>query len=341
MEIPFQVPAKFAAKMVLGHAQRVGVNIVDSGSGKILGHVQETGKLAQNLSGGLNPFVQAGQLTSSVAANVQLEQVKDMLGALQLMTGATLAVSAINLGVSVAGFVVMSRKLDKLGGQISGLEKGLSEVRGDIHQIDIRQRARDRAAIVSIMAIGDEAWKRKDAADLWRELADKLSREESYYRALLETDRPQGDSIIHDHAVPLDDAIAAHEALAHLVAARMKCLILLNELEATHHYAESLGGWLRRNFRNLTPPKIVENRFEQEATRLGKNQDDLRLDMLPRAQCFVGIIREQQEFADSMPLMIETMIQRRVDGREYVKRLREEKTENLLILESHNEPVPE
>lgn len=334
MEIPFQVPAKYVAKMALGQAKRVGVNIVDSGSGKILGHIQETGKLAQNLSGGLNPFVQAGQLTSSVAANVQLEQVKDMLGTLQLMTGATLAVSAINLGVSVAGFVVMSKKLDKLGGQIGGLEKGLSEARRGIHQIDVRQRGRDRAAIISIMAVGDEAWSRKDAVDMWRNLADKLSGEESYYRALLEADRPHGQSIIHDDAVPLEDAIAAHEALAHLVAARMKCLMLLNELEATHHYAENFSNWLRRNFRNLTPPKVVASRLEQEAARLGKRPDDLRLEMLPKAQGFIGVLREQQEFADSMPMMIDTMIRKRIDGRVYVHQLRNEQTQDILVLEA-------
>ena len=334
IEIPFQIPGKYVAKMAVGEVMRVGVNIVDSGSGKILGHVQETGKLAKSLSGGLNPFVQGGQLVSSVGANVQLEQVKDMLGALQLMSGATLAVSAINLGVSVAGFVIMSKKLDKLGAQIGGLEKELSEVRGEIHQIDVRQRARDRAAIISVMALGDEAWSRKDSEEMWRNLADKLSGEVCYYRALVEVDRPQGQSIILDPVVPLEDAIAAHEALARLVAARMKCLMLLNELEATHCYAQEVSEWLGRNFHNLTPPKIVASRLEKEAARLGKKPDDLRLEMLPEAQNFVCFLREQHEFADSMPRMVETMMQRGISGREYVRRLRTEETENLLILEA-------
>ena len=196
--IPFQIPAEYKARVASGALHRIGVNIVNPNTGQIVTHVQEAARLSAKLSGGFNPFVQAGQLASTLAANAQLEQVKNMLGTLQLMTGATLAVSAIGLGVSVAGFVVMSRRLDALGARIGGMEEVLKELRGDLYRIDVRQRARDRAAIASAMALGDEAWARSDQADVWRELAQALSLEENYYRALLEIDRPQGQSVIND-----------------------------------------------------------------------------------------------------------------------------------------------
>jgi hypothetical protein len=278
--------------------------------------------------------VQAGQLASTFAANAQLEQVKNMLGTLQLMTGATLAVSAIGLGVSVAGFVVMSRRLDALGARIGGMEEVLKELRGDLYRIDVRQRARDRAAIASAMALGDEAWARSDQTDVWRELAQKLSLEENYYRALMETDRPQGQSIIKDSAITWTDVVASHESLAQLVAARIKCLLLLNELAAAHDYAEAWGNWLRRNFRDLTPPTLVDGRLRSQALPKGSDTGVLRLELLPQAEEFIGIVRAQQEFADTMPDLIRTLGAREIDGRDYIDRLRSEEEQDVLLLDA-------
>jgi hypothetical protein len=334
IEIPFSVPGKFTVQILSGEVRRVGVNLINSQSGRIVGHVQEAGTLASKLAGGFNPLLQAGQLASSVAANVQLQQVKAMLGTLQLVSSATLAVSAINLGVSAVGFIVLSRKLDGLSGQINRLEAGLSEVTQGIRRIDVRQRARDRAQITSIFGQADEAWLRTDATDIWRLLTTKLADEESYYRALLDTANPGQQSIIYDNTVPLDEVLAAQEALAHLVAARLKCLVLLNELEAAHHYAQNVAEWSRRTFRTVTPPAIADARSRHEAARLGKQQDAVRLDTLTQAQSFTGIVRTQQEFADSMPAMLGTMIERKIDGRAYVTRLRNEKHEDLLVLEA-------
>ena len=332
--IPFQVPSKYAARVASGALKRIGTNIVDPNTGWIVSHVQEAGRLSANLSGGFNPFVQAGQLASSLTANVQLEQVKNMLGTLQLMTGATLAVSAIGLGVSVAGFVVMSRRLDALGARIGQMEEVLKDVRGDLYEIDLRQRARDRAAITSAMALGEEAWKRGDQADVWRELAQMLSLEENYYRALLEIDRPQGQSIVNDSAVQWIDVVASHEALSQLVAARIKCLLLLNELEAAHHYAEAWRDWLRQNFRDVTPPTLVDRRLRSQPQPTGGDSDLLRLELLPRAEEFIGIVRVQQEFADSMPYLIRTLESREIDGRDFIDRLRSESDQDLLVLDA-------
>ena len=334
IEIPFSVPAKFAGQILSGQVRRVGVTLMDSQSGRIVGHVQEAGTLASKLAGGFNPLLQAGQLASSVAANVQLEQVKAMLGTLQLMSGATLAVSAINLGVSAVGFVVLSRKLDGLSGQINRLETGLSEAKQGIGRIDIRQRARDRAQISSIFAQADEAWLRSDATDIWRHLTNKLADEENYYRALLDSGVPEQKSIIFDNTVPLEEVVAAQESLAHLVAARLKCLVLLNELEAAHHYAQDVAEWSRRTFRTVTPPAIADARSRYEAARLSKQEDTARLDILTQAQSFTAITRTQQEFADSMPVMLGTLIEKNIDGRAYVTRLRDEKHEDILVLEA-------
>src|SRR5262245_44186969 len=98
-----------------GAARRIGATIRDTGSGKILAHVQETG-LMQSLAGA-NPaglVLTGARLASSIVANVQLEQVRRMLGGLRMLTGATLAVSAVGVGVSAAGFALVLRRLGHL-----------------------------------------------------------------------------------------------------------------------------------------------------------------------------------------------------------------------------------
>ena len=53
--IPFIVPLKFATKFAAGSIVRHGALLKDSGSGQIVGHLQET-SLLQSVLGGANPF---------------------------------------------------------------------------------------------------------------------------------------------------------------------------------------------------------------------------------------------------------------------------------------------
>lgn len=331
--IPFEVPAKFLSRYAAGAIRRIGTNLIDVNSGKIVGHLQEAGRWYK-LAGGVNPFVQVGQLASSVYANVQLEQVKRMLSGLQMMTQATLAVSAVNLGVSVVGFAVVVRKLDQLSSQICMLENRLSEVHRLVSNIDIRQRARDRAAVFSLMASGDEAWKRRDQVAIWSNLANELLREEQYYRMLLATDVPREDAFILRPTASWLDVVAAHETLTYLVAARTQCLMLLNELDAAIHYANDWLSWLSRNYDPLTPPDIVKGRLNFAGRDTASSEDPLRLAKLEEMQSFLEIVRVQQQFAKTVPNTVRTLIHRGIDGRDYIERLRDEETEEILVLEA-------
>jgi hypothetical protein len=329
------MPADLAARYNLGQLQRFGTILKDVSTGQIAGHLQEASRLSSAISSGFNPFVQAGQLASSVAANVQLEQVKNMLGTLQLMTGATLAVSAVGLGVSVAGFVYVSKKLDTLAVKLGAMEGTLAEIRSDIHEIDVRQRARDRAAITSLMASGEAAWTRTDKIKVWQELESRLSLEEHYYRALLDVTGPSRTSILFDGMVDWQGAVGAHEALTHLVMSRLKTLLLLNEMEAAEHYACEWRDWLRANFRNVSASNVVDQRLATQQSIGGKPNaaTEPRLELLSNAESFVGIWRVQQEFADTLPLLIEELRRQGIDGRDYIERLRNEKQTEILVLE--------
>ncbi len=91
--IPFVIPQEFEKQVVTGAVKRFGTLLIEKN--RIVGHVQEAAPL-RRLLWSANPgsmFLGSGTLASSVTANIQLEQVKNMLSGLQLLTGAALAAS--------------------------------------------------------------------------------------------------------------------------------------------------------------------------------------------------------------------------------------------------------
>ena len=335
--IPFEIPDDCLARYAAGELKRVGVNLVRRDNGQIVRHLQEAGRLSSQLAGGFNPIVQAGQLASSLAANVQLEQVKKMLGALQIMTSANLAVSAIGLGVSVAGFIVVGRRLEQLRSSLERVEGRLATIDEAVARLDFRQRARERADVFSLLERGDEAWKRTDSEKVWMEVEQRLHSEASFYKTILEMYlEPNGTPNVR-RAVRWEDMVAAHETLSQLVAARTKCLVLLNELEAALDYATRWHLWLSVNYEHLTPPRLADLRTHEELHREKIDQDSQRLSMLSETEEFLRIVRVQQEFAESLPALMGSLIGHGIVGREYVERLANETKEPILLLEAKSD----
>ena len=84
--IPFSIPTEFVASLAEGNLIRVGTILKETGTGRIVAHLQETGIAQQLLSGiGGSPFLPliALNLASSGYANVQLGQLKTMVQGLQ------------------------------------------------------------------------------------------------------------------------------------------------------------------------------------------------------------------------------------------------------------------
>jgi hypothetical protein len=334
----FTVPQKFIGKIANGALKRIGGNLHDAASGQIVGHLQEAGDLASNLPvpTGLNPFSVVTEVIntgSSLYENYQNEKIIDLLESLQMMTGITMALSAVNLGVSAVGFVVMSKKLDGLKLDLERVDAGVSRIDDFVQQIDLRQRNKDRSTILSLMKQGDEAWEERDGTWTWRDLARRLHGEEHYYRTILGHDGVHDQSVFLHASIPLQEAISAHEALARLVAARVKTLVILNEIGAALAYAEEFRDWLRDRFLHFTAPAIVDARYQTTATREGKPVEIVRIELLPIAQRFIQLVREQQSFADSTVELLKTLLQRDVDGKAYVRALKEERDHPILIIE--------
>jgi hypothetical protein len=333
--IPFEVPDRFLVGVAAGAVRRIGATLRDRATGRIVAHLQETG-LLQGLAGAGGPaelaglVLSVGRLASSVIANVQLEQVKRMLSGLQFLTRASLAAAAVGVGVSVAGFALVLRRLSRV---VEGLRSGRSEAaaaRLAAERVETLLGARDRGRLESLLHRGEEAWARSDAAAVWKELDGALDAEQRYWQALV--GGAAGASVFHDPRFTLEQAAAAYEAALTLAAARVQTLLLLEELPAARGHARQFQRWHDELLFGLTPTDIAAARSSDPARRDGASEADARGRLLPLAKRFMDGAREIQLHVAGRAAMVEALIERGVRGRAYVEALRERTDEAVLVL---------
>ncbi len=146
--IPFEVPAKFLPKVLSGEYIRYGGILKEAATGRIVGHLKEVGSLSQSLASlPLSPT----KAVSFLAEHQQLSQIMTTLKALKLITGVGAIASVATLGVSVAGFVVLNKKLARMEGRLEQVFKMLAEVKEIAKNIDFKIDAREYAKLQASM----------------------------------------------------------------------------------------------------------------------------------------------------------------------------------------------
>ena len=331
--IPFEIPDRFLAAVARGAVCRIGTTLRDRATGRIVAHLQETGLLQRLISTGGNPvglLLSAGQLASSVAANVQLEQVKAMLSGLQLLTGASLAASVVGVGVSAAGFALVLRRLGNLERGLAGVRREVLAARLAVERVDAQLETAQRALVESLLERADEAWVRSDAATVWRQLDGPLDQAQRYWRGLV--GGRAGASILLDQRFRLEEAVAAYEAALTLAAARVQALLLLEEHAAALHHAREFHRWHEEALDGLTPIDIATARSAAMAEAEGMSEADARSRLLRTSQQFMDGVREVQLHVAGRPALIQTLIDRGLGGREYVEAVRDAADVPLVLL---------
>jgi hypothetical protein len=128
-----------------GYLQRVG-SVVRWASG--------TGK-----GGQIHSYLQETGLYEQLAStSLKLGEISKGLQVMQAFQVANLALEAVNIGVSVAGFALMNAKLNAVQGAIQNLSLGISLVSGQLDQIRQERIDEDFLALRSLARRLDEAW---------------------------------------------------------------------------------------------------------------------------------------------------------------------------------------
>jgi hypothetical protein len=331
--IPFEIPERFLAGFAVGAVRRIGATLRDPATGRILGHLQETGRFQQlaSICRPVGLLLSAGDLVSSITANVQLRHIQMALSSLQMLSGATLATAAVGIGVNVAGFALVLQRLKDLEKGIAAVNHDVLAARALAGRVDVRLAAVSRAVVESLLERGEEAWKRRDAINVWRQLDGPLDEVQRYGRALVDGGGPE-PSVFRDPRFSLEEAVAAYESVLVLAAARLQTLLLLDEHAAARHHAEEVHQWHERAIADLTPVDIAAARSRPLAEAEGMSEEDARSRLLRVARTFKDGVHEIRLQLADRPALFTTLAAKGIRGREYVEELRAQNDEPVLIL---------
>lgn len=208
-----------------------GSVIRDVATGKGVGFLQEAAPLASMALNGasLGPAGAAAegalgvaQVAQNEAIRVGVERLEQAVGVLQGLGVANLALGATGIGVSVAGFAVMSAKIDGVKRAVHGLADQIESISAKIDALQQDAIDVDLAELKSLSKSFDEAWQLGDAAAVrrWHDVARGALSQQSRFE--LRADRVLGGNAQHYlDADPFLDAISLASALR--VAALAAC----------------------------------------------------------------------------------------------------------------------
>lgn len=139
----YAIPTGLVAQVASGQVQLFGAILKDSVTGQIVGHVQQTGLLNQMLSSAAAlPAFQPLQVAASLAGDwkilSKLNEMNETLNLLQVLQIGSLAVSGVGLGVSIAGFALVIKRLNAIQEHLSVLEERIDAVTADRRSDDLR-----------------------------------------------------------------------------------------------------------------------------------------------------------------------------------------------------------
>lgn len=314
-ELMFSIPGKFAAGLLDGSIVRYGTVLKDAGSGRILAHIQETGLAQQLLSNvGIHSFTPLGailtgaNIASSGYANVQLHQLKGMVEAMQVLQYANIGIAAAGLGVSAIGFAVINRRLKGIKNDI---EKLSARVENQFQEIRSTHWREHFSRIQVYVDRAERAYQLSQPKTEWLMIEAKLNEESGYLSHTIQDqlDRPHFD-------VEWFQQISSSLLLCDSV--RLKCLLKADELKLARSTASAVGKSYADLFDSISPTRLAD-KITRFSTDHGKNEQMLYREHKQQALLISNNLQEVTDAALSKPLLIEHLIDRDINGSQYLE----------------------
>lgn len=319
----FQIPMQLQPLVESGALERFGTIIKDSGSGRIVGHLQQTGAGQQVISSLMGSPFSGLDTVSSLAANAQLAGLKRMVEGLQVLQYANLGVGLAGIGVSIAGFAIVNKKLTSIQQTVEQLALTIDR---NFEQLYLNQLNRDLNAIRGLLE-DIEANKRLSAPKaVLISAASKLTEFRAGVRGHIEHQLQQNT---------FDEQLFTQLTSAMLLCdnARLEAYVLANEYDSAHYSATAIAASYSELFDDVTPYDLNQKR---RVTHQLPRHD--RTNMLPNKSRKAGndnIVRGLRDVTDAAaakPFLIEALDQRGICGPDYLDSLRHEETEPLVLV---------
>lgn len=306
----FEVPAHLLSDHAAGNVIRFGTILKDAVTGQIAGHMQETGLahslLSTVLSGAASPLtlgLDMVNMGTGLYTSVQVSQLKSMVSLLQSLQMATLGVSLVGVGVSVAGFIYMKQRFDRLEGKFADLDQTVRQGFDEQRKSELRKQVSKTSALVRRARAAST---RSDWRMEYLEIAAGLSEQAEYFRYEL------------NHLAKSDGKIDA-DLFSHLVqmqvlcnTVRLDCQMRCEELTHALRMAEEIAGDYQSSFSELTP---------------------LSFTIPPdKGLTLIRSLRDISDGAECKPYLIDLLRTRRIGGMEYLEALGSEEKAPLQFL---------
>jgi hypothetical protein len=225
---------------------RLGTIIKDASTGQILAHLQETG-LVQKIIGsaGGDPF-SALSAVSSIVSNVQLAAITKMIAAMQLLQFANLGATLVGIGVSAYGFKVMNTRFNQLESQITTFS---DTINCHFRDLEARSLRAHQSRVKNLLDEAELARSFSNSQGEWLRVSIALAEEAGFYRGEVEhlLSLPEFDDVAFCTLVQLYSICNT---------ARIKCLILADELLAARDSSQSAANQNNLLFDSLSPDYV-------------------------------------------------------------------------------------
>ncbi len=323
-----KVPVDLLSQIKSGAAFVDGVLVKSRSSGQILAHLQQTAKLTEVLSGvgGVNPVATLSQL----AQNVQLQQIHQMLGHLQIISTVGAAASVLNLGVNLVGFAVVLSRLRRI-------ESRLDKIESKLDSVIKHQRRESRARLYTGLQAAEEAiWMKQQGARLHSLQTANERITDAFYGYIGDLSKRDSSAFSGDMALSGQPQVSFNSDLSlseiHVTlswvlfcaAARMEGLMLMGEYGAALKFSEQMAEWLRAV--HVTPREFLTSRVKYMA---GPGLLD---GMIQEAKALSDFLEEERYELSQTIQVLEQMRRLDVDYVRYSREVREGEVQLLAMV---------
>lgn len=332
------VPPEVVDGVASGIYKVTGSVVREVASGRGVAFLQETSVLDQVLGSvvqGAGATLQSGFNPLGVLTAIQNQQIKSRLvdvqsslAVLQNLQVGTLAVAGLGIGVSIAGFALMLKKLNTIETHLKTLERKIDQITADRRSDDLSLTLADLGTqLEAIDTLSARVNRVASAEAAERTLATLGGRLESHFQRHSEAAQAEQISL---EDMDMLWSLAAAIRLCH--EAGLRALLSIDEL----HAARELASRRASRFLNLSQtlsPDALSQLYAQREVDVEAFASARKL-ALPHAEILVGGLREAVASIASQAELSELLIDRQISGADYFKALEEEKDACLLALPS-------
>lgn len=322
----FEIPVQLQSAVASGLYKQIGALITDPASGRIVAHLQQTGaardlalSMIQNGPSVLSALSSPLSLLGTAVTYTQNRAILQGLETVRLMQMGGLALTGLDIGISLAGFAIVQARLKEVSRGLAEVKDQLTHMAGRIEDLFDDKVRGELSELGAACHQVDDAWTLNDPVPAWGAAVEGLYRlEETFFDRAEQTMARGGIQALEAAERFMEAALLAS---ATLVSVRVAC----RELDAARKAADRSSARLQRLTSGVGLRQILATAVSREGLLSLAGRVDALERLQPQAAGQVKRVRFREEAAASSGLALGRLTAAGVDGRAYLQRMREEK----------------